>query len=46
LGSGFGIGKTITKENKDDFFIIKAKKNEYIRTSTIEGTKKNKFIRT
>jgi len=26
-------------------FFIEAKKNEYIRTSTIEGTKKNEFIR-
>jgi hypothetical protein len=31
------------KEGKDDFF-IKAKKNEYIRTSTSEGTKKNKLF--
>jgi hypothetical protein len=33
------------KKNEDDFFFIEAKKNEYIRTSTIEGTKKNEFIR-
>jgi hypothetical protein len=32
-------------EDEDDFFWIEAKKNDYIRTSTIEGTKKNEFIR-
>ncbi len=32
------------KKKEDDFF-IEAKKNEYIRTSFIEGTKKNEFIR-
>jgi hypothetical protein len=26
------------------FFLIEAKKNKYVRTSTIEGTKKNEFI--
>jgi hypothetical protein len=31
--------------NEDNFWGIEAKKNEYIRTSTIEGTKKNEFIR-
>jgi hypothetical protein len=31
-------------KDKDDNFWIEAKKNEYIRTSTIEGTKKNEFI--
>jgi hypothetical protein len=32
-------------EDEDDFIWIEAKKNDYIRTSTIEGTKKNEFIR-
>ncbi len=32
-------------EDEDDFFWIEAKKNEYIRTSTIERKKKNEFIR-
>ena len=32
-------------EDEDEFFGVEAKKNEYIRTSTIEGTKKNEFIR-
>ncbi len=31
-------------KDEDDYFWIEAKKNEYIRTSTIEGTKKNNFI--
>jgi hypothetical protein len=33
----------MTKKNEDDFF-IEAKKSKYIRTLTIEGTKKNEFI--
>jgi hypothetical protein len=31
-------------KTKTNFFWIEAKKNEYIRTWTIEGTKKNEFI--
>ena len=31
-------------EDEDDFFWIEAKKNEYIRTSTNEGTKKNELL--
>jgi hypothetical protein len=33
--------KNKDEKNEDDFFGIEAKKNEYIRTLTIEGTKKN-----
>jgi hypothetical protein len=28
-------------EDEDDFLVIEAKENEYIRMSTNEGTKKN-----
>jgi hypothetical protein len=31
-------------KNEEKYFLIAAKKNENIPTSTIEGTKKNKFI--
>jgi hypothetical protein len=51
LASGIGSLESIPRlynmknEDEDDFFGIEAKKNKYIRTSTIEGTKKNEFIR-
>jgi hypothetical protein len=32
------------RKNKDNFFWDRSEKNKYIRTSTIEGTKKNQFI--
>jgi hypothetical protein len=31
-------------EDEDNFFWTKANKNEYIRTSTNEGTKKNELL--
>jgi hypothetical protein len=51
LASGIGSLESIPRlhnmknEDEDNFFWIKAKKNEYIRTSAIEETKKNEFIR-
>ncbi len=38
--------QTKGEKTKMIFLWIEAKKNEYIRTSTIEGTKKNEFFRT
>jgi hypothetical protein len=35
---------TMKNEDKDDFFLIEANKNEFIRTSTSEGTKKNELF--
>jgi len=43
LGSEFGLEKTMKKKTKMIFF-IEAKKSEYVRTSTIEGMKKNSFL--
>jgi len=31
-------------EDEDEFFWVEAKKNEYIRTSTNEGTKKPEYL--
>jgi hypothetical protein len=48
LASGIGSLESIprlykmTNEDKDDFFLDR---NEYIRPSTIKGTKNNEFIR-
>jgi hypothetical protein len=50
LASGIGSLESIPlllmkneNESENDFF-FKAKKNDYIRTSTIEGTKENELI--
>jgi hypothetical protein len=50
LGSGIGSLESIPRlhnmknKDEDNFFWIEAKKNEYIRTSTYEGTKKNQLF--
>jgi hypothetical protein len=33
------------RKNEDNFFWDRSEKNKYVRTSTIEGRKKNQFIR-
>ncbi len=50
MASGIGSLESIPwlhimkNEDEDEFFWVEAKKNEYIRTSTNEGTKKNELF--
>jgi hypothetical protein len=50
LASGIGSLESIPRlhnmknEDEDNFFLIEAKKNEYIHTSTNKGTKKNELF--